>query len=346
MCDDPLRTPEPVVGSNNWYYAYGVDFGPQEILRDASTIVELADDHRVRPYAVVDAGWSPGGDCPGGPWTHGIRGRFDDMPGLASDIAARGARPGIWVRPTALSFVDDESRLRSGPRPAPQQPLDLTLEQNLETIRADVERLVGWGYELVKHDFSTFDMFGRWGFEFGREMTDAGWSFADHSLTNAEILLRLYRTLRAAAGDAVLIGCNTVGHLAAGLVELQRTGDDTSGRAWDRTLRMGVNTLPFRLAQHETFFMVDADCVPCTPQTPWEKNRQFLDLIARSGTALFLSVDPQARTAQTDRDMRAALQIALDGGVPGGLEPLDWLETNYPSRYGADSETLTYTWTN
>ena len=55
---------------------------------------------------------------------------------------------------------------------------------------------------------------------------------------------------------------------------------------------MGVNTLAFRLPQHNRFFAVDADCVPCTPQTPWELNQRFLDLVARSGTALFVSVDP------------------------------------------------------
>lgn len=64
-----------------------------------------------------------------------------------------------------------------------------------------------------------------------------------------------------------MIGCNTVGHLAAGLVQVQRTGDDTSGRQRERTRRMGVKTLAFLLAQHNRLFVLDADCVPCTPQT-------------------------------------------------------------------------------
>ena len=88
-----------------------------------------------------------------------------------------------------------------------------------------------------------------------------------------------------------MLGCNVVGHLAAGLVHAQRTGDDTSGRGWERTRRMGVNTLAFRLAYHRRFCTLDADCVANTPLTDWSKNRQFLDLIARSGTALFVSVD-------------------------------------------------------
>lgn len=140
MCDDPVLPAEPVVGANNWYYAYGSGFGPGEVLRDAQTIVELADGHPIRPFCVVDAGWSPGGEAPGGPWTAGIPGLFDDMPGLAGGIAAAGARPGIWLRPAALSVVDDPNRLRAGPQPVPEQPLDLSIPDNLHAIGADVRR--------------------------------------------------------------------------------------------------------------------------------------------------------------------------------------------------------------
>lgn len=333
MCSDARIPEHPIVGANNWYYAYGKDFGPDNVVRDAETIVELSDGHPVRPFSVIDAGWTPHGGAPGGPWNVGTPGLFDDMAAVATRIAKAGARPGIWIRPAALSVVDDERRLRAGPRPAREQPLDLTLDENLETIRADIARLRQWGYELIKHDFSTFDHFGRFGPAMGAQLTDPGWRPADPSRTNAEILLRLYRTIREAAGDAVIIGCNTVSHLAAGLVEVQRIGDDTSGREWERTRHMGVNTLAFRLAQHGAFYVADADCVPSTPQTPWEKNRQFLELVARSGTALFVSVDPSTRNPTVDADLRAALRIALDAPVLDSVEPLDWLTTTCPRRW-------------
>ena len=48
-------------------------------------------------------------------------------------------------------------------------------------------------------------------------------------------------------------------HLAAGLVELQRTGDDTSGRDWARTKKMGVNTLAYRMPQNRAFYIDDPD---------------------------------------------------------------------------------------
>jgi alpha-galactosidase len=203
---------------------------------------------------------------------------------------------------------------------------------------------VGWGYQLVKHDFSTFDHFGRWGPEMGRQLTDAGWAPADRSVTNAEVLLGLYRTIREAAGEALVLGCNTVGHLAAGLVDVQRTGDDSSGKFWERTRRMSVNTLAFRLPQHGSFFSLDADCVPCTRSTPWERNRELLDLVARSGTALFVSVDPRCRDRAVDADLRAALRTALDGGEPGGVEPLDWLTTTSPRDWRVGPGRRRYRW--
>jgi alpha-galactosidase len=266
------------------------------------------------------------------------------MPGLATDMKKLGVRPGVWMRPTALMIVDDPRRLRPGPCTAAEKPLDLTLPENLSLIRDDVARIRSWGYELIKHDFSTYDIFARWGFEFGADLTEAGWHFADRSLTNAEIILRLYRTLRDGAGDAVLLGCNAIGHLCAGLFEIQRTGDDTSGHVWERTRRMGINTLAFRLPQHRTFFASDPDCVAHTEKTPWEFDRQFLDLVARSGTALFVSVDPRTVTPEKKHAFAAAMQLALSGGARGGCEPLDWLHSTTPRVWRLGDETVSYSW--
>jgi alpha-galactosidase len=345
MCTQPRIPQAPICGNNNWYYAYGEDFDSHAMLRDAEFLAELADGHAVWPYCVIDAGWtSSDSACHGGPWKTGHPKRFADMPGLASEMKRLGVRPGIWMRPTALSVVDDPRRLRSGPIAVPEKPLDLTLPENLELIREDVARVCSWGYDLIKHDFSTFDLLGKWGFEMGADFTERGWNFHDRSLTNAEILLRHFRTLREAAGDAVLLGCNTVGHLGAGLFEIQRTGDDTSGRNWERTRRMGVNTLAFRLPQHRTFFLSDADCVAHTAKTPWEFDRQFLDLVSRSGTALFVSTDPREVTSEQKAAFRGAMQTALSGGDPGGVEPLDWLHTTCPRTWRFGSETVTYHW--
>jgi alpha-galactosidase len=256
-----------------------------------------------------------------------------------------GVRPGIWMRPLLTSErVPQSWRFPSG-RPGEDsgdQPLDPSVPEVLEHVRIDIARLAGWGYDLIKHDFSTFDIFGQWGVNMRTQMTNNGWHFADRTKTSAEIVLDLYRAIREAAGSTLVIGCNTIGHLAAGLVELQRTGDDTSGRNWERTRRYGINTLAFRMAQHGTFFAVDADCVGLTNQVPWHFNKQWLDLLARSGTPLFVSASPDA----VGEEQRAALQQAFAFATqeqPIG-EPLDWMNSVCPSRWKLRDENVEFDW--
>ena len=126
----------------------------------------------------------------------------------------------------------------------------------------------------------------------------------------------------------LLDGCNTVGHLGQGVFDLQRTGDDTSGRQWERTRRMGVNTLAFRLPQHGNFFTVDADVVGLTDAIPWEFNKQWLDVLARSGTATLVSAGPPAHGPEQRAALRNAFAIASEGGA--SLRPADWMETSAP----------------
>jgi len=164
----------------------------------------------------------------------------------------------------------------------------------------------------------------------------------DRSKTTAEIVLDLYRAIRAGAGDSIVIGCNTIGHLSAGLVEAQRIGDDTSGREWSRTRKMGVNSLAFRIAQHNTFFAADADCVPVTQAIPWNLTAQWLDLVARSGTALFISVDP----AVIREDQKPALKAALAAASrpQETAIALDWMDTTIPEHWRLDGKPTRYDW--
>lgn len=345
LCTDPIRPDAPLVGANNWYYAYGKDFGLDAVIRDARMISDLSGDHPNRPYGVIDDGWSIDGTADGlassaGPWDRGRPGTFPDMAEAAAAIAAEGARPGIWFRPllTRDESLEGITTTRAGGR-----VLDPSSPAVLDLVERDIRRLADWGFDLIKHDFSTFDLLGHWGPDLGMS-APTGPALHDPSMTTAEVLVGLYRRIHEASGSTAVLGCDVVGHLAAGLVEAQRTGDDTSGLDWDRTRRVGVNTLAFRLAQHESFFTVDPDCVPCTPATDWAYGRRFLDLVARSGTALFVSVDPRSRTDAVDDDLAAALRIALDGGTPGGLEPLDWLDDPTPRAWRSSDRTHEYEW--
>jgi alpha-galactosidase len=161
-----------------------------------------------------------------------------------------------------------------------------------------------------------------------------GWSLHDRGKTNAEVISELYALIRQAAGQEVILdGCNTVGHLGQGLFDMQRTGDDTSGHQWERTRRMGVNTASFRLPQNGTFFTIDPDLVGITDAVPWQMNRQWLDLLARSGAATIVSPGPPARGEQQRAALREAFQIASTGGA--GATPADWMQTSVPQHWVA-----------
>ena len=157
------------------------------------------------------------------------------------------------------------------------------------------------------------------------------WTFRKNDRSSAEIVLDFYRALLEGAGTAMILGCNIIGHLGAGLVHVVRSGDDTSGRVWERTRKMGVNTLAFRLAQHRTFFDVDPDCVGVTECVPWQFNRQWARLVAESGTTLFASVLPGISSEQELEEMRALFRTAASGG--SRVEPLDWMESPAPARW-------------
>jgi alpha-galactosidase len=319
--------------TNDWYVAYGRN-SRELIRRTSEQVSSLSADAANRPYSVIDDGWSQGG-LGMGPWFGNDR--FGDMGSMAAQLSDLGVRPGIWYRPlTPLPQVRDSWRM------AHNGCLDPTVPEVQEVVAEQLRRMVGWGYQLIKHDFTSWDVFGRWGFGMGASITDDGWGFASRSMTTAEVLLRLYRTIREATGDARLIGCNTVGHLAAGLVELQRIGDDVSSRSFGRTRRMGVNALAFRAAQHGTFFAVDADVAPVNATLPWKSAVQWLRLVAASGTPLFVSVDPDLRDPAGLAEVENAL--ALASSARAVAEPLDWMDTLWPTRWVLDGREQTFDW--
>ncbi len=336
LCDNPILPKERVYGGNNWYYAYGKSsYG--EIIADTKVQVELAKGIGNKPFEVIDDCWQIN-SCEG-PWT--ANEKFGDMKKLADEIKEIGARPGIWVRllhnrDSAITY--DMRILRGGKR----QYLDPTHPDVQAYIRADIERIKGWGYELLKHDFTTFDLFGGWGCDLDSTITKIdGWSFYDRTKTNAEIVLDLYRLIKDTAGDMYIIGCNTVSHLCAGLVEINRTGNDTSGREWEATKKNGVNTLAFRLAQNEAFYMCDADCVGILDDNiPWEKNRQWLHLLSYSNTPLFVSCNNNITEEQKSDLAKAYNEFQKSHSI----KPVDIFENKTPSQWEIDGETIEYIW--
>jgi alpha-galactosidase len=339
MCDRPLMSEFPVYGGNNWYYAYGKSTA-ERILEDSLFISELAGANANRPFMVIDDCWQLGAGVTGngGPWI-GNR-DFPDMAGLAEQMKEAGVRPGIWLRPLLTHENMPDSWIRYTKE---GHFLDPSVPGVLQYVAEFTSRMNEWGFELIKHDFTTYDIFGGWGFDMKTRVNKLPYTFADRSRTSAEIITDLYRTIATASKDSLIIGCNTIGHLAAGMFEIQRTGDDTSGLSWERTRRMGVNTLAFRMPQHGTFFSHDADCIGITSQIPWELNKQWLDLLAKSGTPLFVSADPgELNTEQVDA-LKAAFAIAA--ADRSAAEPLDWLYNQCPASWGTAEGSVAYEWT-
>ena len=327
LCARESRPSSPIYGANDWCYSYGRSTA-DSILRDTDFVVALSPTGAVRPFSVIDGGWQ------------NATASWPDMGRLAHEIKHRTARPGIWIRPleapkeASPGLLLPDRRFGQNTGRAGELAYDPTVPQARDLISAKLRELAGWGYEMVKHDFTTYDLLGQWGFEMGPQPSVPGWSLHDRSRTNAEVITELYTLIREAVGLRVLLdGCNTVGHLGQGIFDLQRTGDDTSGHQWERTRRMGVNTLAFRLPQHGSFFVLDADVVGITDAIPWEYNRQWLDLLSRSGTATLVSAGPPARGDEQKAALREAFVIASRGGT--GLIPRDGLQTSTPERWAA-----------
>ena len=333
MCEDPILPKYPVYGSNNWYYAYGKS-SESEILADCDYILNLTKDIENKPYMVIDDCWQEHhrlNEYNGGPWTKGNE-KFPDMKALAEKLVQKGVRPGIWVR----LLLNEDENIKNEWRLSHNNCIDPTNPEALNYIKEDIKRICNWGYTLIKHDFSTFDLFGKWGFQMSPLVTDDGWHFYDDSLTSAEVVKLLYKAIldasvEASNGEALILGCNTIGHLGAGYMHINRTGDDTSGVDWERTRFMGVNTLAFRLPQHGKFYEIDADCVGIDGGISWSMNKQWADVLAQSGTPLFISVRPNILDETEKQELYEILKVASK--QEHHVIPVDWEETTCPEHW-------------
>ncbi|MBQ8511958.1 MAG: alpha-galactosidase, partial [Clostridia bacterium] len=339
MCPVTVLPKHPVYGSNNWYYAYGKS-SHDEILGDTEIVASQCAGLDNIPYMVIDDGWQKN-NCDA-PWTV-TNERFRDMKALASEMASRGVRPGIWLRylidsKREIPEATDEWRLMRD-----ANYLDPSHPDVIGYVKRITEMIVDWGYTLIKHDYSTADIFGAYGFAMREQMTKDGWHFYDRSRTSAEIVRDFYQAVKDAAGeDCVIIGCNTISHLCAGMYELNRTGDDTSGFDWNRTRKMGVNTLAMRLIQNGIFYMADADCVGITGAISWSLNRQWLDVLGRTGSPLFVSCKPGVLNDDEIAELRAAW--AENSVQANTARPLDWMDNDYPALWEIDGEIVRYNW--
>ena len=75
---------------------------------------------------------------------------------------------------------------------------------------------------------------------------------------------------------------------------------------------------------------------------PWKNNVQWLDLLSRSGTPLFISFKKDALTAEQEKQVAKALKFASKKQPLG--EPLDWFENIQPSKWKLMGQVVNYNW--
>lgn len=353
MCPHSRLPKSPVYGFNDWYCAYGKNTATN-FLADAAFVCSLAEGLANRPFVVMDDGWQPNSppvvrtfsdNGPGGsgygPWNRSGDAFGMEMDAFAAKVGELGANPGLWYRPYRC-WPDAPEGLKANNDSFCFDPTKAAVKK---MIFDDVTRFRRWGFKLVKIDYLTKDLCGLYGSEMGDRVFHSDMKWQDDTRTSAEVMLDLHRTMRAAAGDdMVIIGCNALNHLVAGLFELQRTGGDTSGWKWDQTKRHGVNTLAFRSVQDRIFFAVDADCAGLAREgaIPWRMNRQWIDLLGRSGTPFFVSWKRDLATPRVVAALKGAFRAAAEPRLVA--EPLDWKTNAFPCIWRLADGVAVYDW--
>ena len=337
MCPAPNLPKQNVYGLNNWYWAYG-NTDHNTFIGEAKYLAQLTEGCKARPYMVMDDGWQPfhTKGYNGGPWAS-CNERFIGMDEAAAQVKAAGCRPGIWFRPLrSMGHIPPEA-VYATPFTGAGIVMDPTHPYTVERVAEDVRRIAGWGYELIKHDFSTFDLFNIW------PRDDMGLKFRDDSLTNAQVLKKLYSTIQENAGGAVVIGCNTVGHLTAGIHQVQRIGDDTSGRMYELTRRDGIHSM-MRLPQNGALSQIDPDCAAFTHRVSHSVNLDFMEAMAMTGCTVFASITPRILSARDEQRASDILKLAADITPDEYAVPLDWHHTSAPSEYLFKGKEYRFDW--
>ena len=312
LCDKPVLPKEPIFGVNNWYWAYG-NISKESVLHETDYLLKMCSGTTHRPYMIIDDGWQKSrtygpGAYIGGPWEAGER--FGSMADTADKIHEKGAKCGIWFRPLLTrGEVPKEARVSEASGGIIMDP---THPYTKEQVFNDTRRIREWGYDLVKHDFTTWDVMGLHPLTSERHttiMVADGYDYYDKTITTATAIKNLYKTIADGANGAEIIACNAIGHLSAGIHSIYRVGGDTSGRSFEWTRVNGVNSM-MRLPQNDTFYRADPDCAAFTDRVDHVINLDFLEMCAITGVTTLASVTPDSLTPDELKRINKIFKIA------------------------------------
>ncbi|MEE2904304.1 MAG: glycoside hydrolase family 36 protein [Myxococcota bacterium] len=152
---------QPALGWNSWYDLWD-KVSSEDIVANASIAATMlgnwVPNYESELTMVIDDGWQKawGEWFPNDKFSQG-------MESLAQDIAQEGWRPGIWLAPL---LVDPKSDLAAEhpdwlvmgaaflhPIHGNLRVLDVTNPEAAEHLKTTIQRIVGWGYRMLKIDF-------------------------------------------------------------------------------------------------------------------------------------------------------------------------------------------------
>lgn len=344
MCDSPLLPKEQIFGVNNWYWAYG-KISRESVLRETDYLMKMCEGTKQRPYMIIDDGWQynrthiDGGSYIGGPWEF-PNSHFGNMAEMADEIHAKGAKCGIWFRPAlTLGEIPEEARLARASIGG--LILDPTQPYTLERVEADAARLRSWGYDVIKHDFTTIDIVGVTAFSADKHhynFVPRDRIFHNKTKTTATVIKDFYKAIQRGAGDADVIGCNTISHLTAGIHSTYRTGNDTSGRSFALTHHQGVNSV-MRLPHNDAFYRVDPDCAAFTEKVDADINLDYLEMCAITGMTTLASVTPGILTDKEMERINKIYRTADEDKLRLGIKNYD--KTSCPEIFVSEDGSIT-----
>ncbi len=331
MCDNPVDIKSPIFGVNNWYWAYG-QISHEIVEKETDYLMKLCKGTKNAPYMIVDDGWqsyrafskdnSMIGEYIGGPWDK-CNDKFYGMDKLAEMIHSKGAKAGVWFRPllTKLKCPDDailEKKDDGAVVLDPSHPFTLKL------VYEDAKRFSDWGFDLLKHDFTVFDIngFGLSADKNSINLFKSDRNFYDKTKTSATVIKNLYKTIQEGFGDKDVIGCNTISHLTAGIHSIYRVGNDNSGNTFEWTRRDGINSV-MRLPLNVAFYNVDPDCAAFTEKTKARENLDFLRMCAITGMTVLASIKPDILSDEELLEINEIFKLADENKTFYGIKNYD-----------------------
>lgn len=278
----------------------------------------------------------------GGPWVPNSK--FPrGMKWYADRIRERGFRPGIWVRP--FHVIDGAPERGQHPEWFNEKgQMDFSHPEVISSVRRLFQTIVDdWGYEYVKFDFPSYDLFGEWGPKL----------FGDHAAHaephNQQVtMIQSYRSAlqairEATQGKAKLLACNSVMAPTLGDANVFRIGDDVGD--WSRTYQYGVKSAGARYYTNGITWTNDPDVLLVREPFTIEQARMWASLIVLSGGVVFISENFSQLPDERLEILKKAMPVYKNRGPSYAFgRPVDLLENNPPQIWNLEVQREFETW--